>query len=497
MDMTEFNAAMKPAYWEKWNDEVQAKIDRDIEANRKADGHFSPKGIPAGAEVKVEQIKSSFIFGAHIFNFDQLGTDERNTKYKALYGHDGLFNSATIAFYWKQLELEEGKPRFHAEYRDSAEFWNNCPDPKHQPHWRRPAVDPVVKFCRSKGIRLHGHPLVWSNNTWQIPDWLIAKIPLDALAKTDIIRNELGRLNGRATAGAFGDMTADQFAEKYPEYAAYLNAVTARRVMEIAVRYGDRIDSWDVVNESATDFGQGLMVPGSKICKALHGPMPGDYTYRTFKIAESVLPERAKLNINDYNLSEDYLRQVKDLLARGCKIDIMGAQMHLFNPQICLDIADGIPVDKKAAHARVQTPDEVYETFGRLGKAGLPIHLSEITITAPNNDERGQAIQAVITRNLYRLWFSLKPMMGITWWNVVDDCGAPGEPSVSGLFSRNMEPKPVYFVLDDLINQEWKTKTCVKAGKDGSVEFRGFRGTYRLRWKDKAGKTRSAEVELK
>jgi len=239
------------------------------------------------------------------------------------------------------------------------------------------------------------------------------------------------------------------------------------------------------------------MVPGSKICKALQGPMPGDYTYRNFKIAESVLPERAKLNINDYNLSEDYLRQVQDLLARGCKIDIMGAQMHLFNPQICLDIADGIPVDKNAARTRVQTPDQVYETFERLGKAGLPIHLSEITITAPNNDERGQAIQAVITRNLYRLWFSLKPMMGITWWNVVDDCGAPGEPSVSGLFSRNMEPKPAYYVLDDLINHEWKTNTCVKAGKDGSVEFRGFRGTYRLSWKDKDGSARSREVVLK
>ena len=488
MDMAEFNTAMKPAYWEKWNDEVQAKIDRDIEANRKADGRFALEGVPAGAEVKVEQIRSEFIFGAHIFNFDQLGTDERNAKYRALYGHDGLFNSATIAFYWKQLELEENKPRFHAEYRDSAEFWNNCPDPKHQPHWRRPAVDPVVEFCTGKGIRRHGHPLVWANNTWQIPDWLIAKIPLDALAKTDIVRNELGRLNGRAAAGAFGDMTADQFAEKYPEYAAYLNAVTARHVMEIAVRYGDRIDSWDVVNESATDFGQGLMVPSSKICKALQGPMPGDYTYRAFKIAESVLPEHARLNINDYNLSDDYLKQVLDLKKRGCKIDIMGAQMHLFNPQACLDIADGI--------TDVQSPNMVNETFERLGKAGLPIHLSEITITAPNNDERGQAIQAVITRNLYRLWFSIKPMMGITWWNVVDDCGAPGEPSVSGLFTRNMEPKPVYHVLDDLINHEWKTRCEVKAGKDGAVEFRGFRGTYRLTWKDKNGKTCSTEAVL-
>ena len=42
--------------------------------------------------------------------------------------------------------------------------------------------------------------------------------------------------------------------------------------------------------------------------------MPGDYTYRAFKIAESVLPEHARLNINDYNLSDDYLKQVLDLM---------------------------------------------------------------------------------------------------------------------------------------------------------------------------------------
>ncbi len=35
MDMTKYAAAMRPGYWERWNKNVQAKIDRDIEANRK------------------------------------------------------------------------------------------------------------------------------------------------------------------------------------------------------------------------------------------------------------------------------------------------------------------------------------------------------------------------------------------------------------------------------------------------------------------------------
>ncbi|MBR4673355.1 MAG: endo-1,4-beta-xylanase [Victivallales bacterium] len=484
--MTDWKQAMSAGYWERWNDSVQAKIDQDIEHHRKADGIFRTDA-PKGADIKVEQISSSFIFGAHIFNFDQLGTDERNAKYRALYGT--LFNSATIAFYWKTLEPIEGQPRFEPSYRDTPTFWNSCPNPKEQPHWRRPAVDPVVDFCLSKGIRLHGHTLVWGSNTWQYPDWLIGSFPLDVLKHAKLDRNpKNGQLLNNALAPCIEEMTADEFADRYPEFTSRLNTVIAKRIIDIAMRYGDRIDSWDVVNESASDYGYGRMVPGSRICKSWYGPMPGDYTYRAFKIAESVFPNKAKLNINEYNMSDDYLHQVQDLLARGCKIDIMGAQMHLFDPQICLDIADG-KTDR-------ESPEMVYEKFTRLAKANLPIHLSEITITAPNNDERGQAIQAVIAHNLYRLWFSLEPMMGITWWNVVDDCGAPGEPSVSGLFSRDMAPKPAYFALENLINHEWRTNLCTQADEEGRVSFRGFRGNYKLTWLDAQDKEHSQIVTL-
>ena len=49
--------------------------------------------------------------------------------------------------------------------------------------------------------------------------------------------------------------------------------------------------------------------------------------------------------------------------------------------------------------------------------------------------------------------------------------------------------------MDDLINREWKTKTSVVA-KGGKVSFRGFRGRYRLTWKDAEGKDRSKFVEV-
>ena len=480
-NLSEQNNAMSEGYWKLWNSEVQARIDRDIEANRKADASIRLAGTAAGTQVTVEQLTHDFIFGANIFNFDQLGTDERNRKYKELYGT--LFNSATIAFYWKQFELEEGKPRFKGELRDTAAYWNAVSNPETEPHWRRPATDPIVEFCESKGIRLHGHTLVWGNRKFQVPEWLTQKLPEQFRAK---YLADSG--NDSNFPNIFQKFTPTQLEAVIPEFTRELNHLLAKRIIDIALYYKGRFQSWDIANESATDFGAGVMIPDDSICKSLYGLMPGDYTYRAFKIAESVFPKTAMFNINECNLGQCYADQTRDLLERGCKIDIMGAQMHLFDPQSCLDIADGIAI---------QTPEAVWETMQRLGAAGLPLHLSEITITTPSRDLRGQAIQAVISRNLYRLWFSIKPMMGISWWNVVDDCGAPGEPSVSGLFSRDMVPKQAYFALNKLINEDWKTHTVAKADRNGEIEFRGFRGKYRLTWMNASGKEETSIVDLR
>ncbi len=470
------DAIMSKAYWELWNPEVQAKIDRDIEQYRKANAVLNFKELPAGTEVIVKQVSHDFIFGAHIFNFNQLGTVERNQKYKELYGT--LFNSATISFYWKVFEMQPNRPRFTEEYWDTEEYWNKVKEPAIEPHWRRPPSDPVVEFCEEKGIRLHGHNITWGSNKWQYPDWQFEQFcPQEEKEKIkNLSREELYKL------------TPSQIEELIPIYSSELNRLMNKRIIELATYYGDRIHSWDVVNESATDFGSGRMIPGDKICKSHYGLMPGDYTFESFKTADRVFPENVLLNINDYKNDIDYVNQVNDLRSRGAKIDILGSQMHLFNPQQCLDIAEGKPIE---------TPKIVWDKMGTLSKAGLPIHLSEITITSPGDDERGREIQAVIARNLYRLWFSIDKMMGITWWNVVDGCGAPGEPTISGLFTRNMEPKPSYYALNKLINEEWKTNTVVKVNEGGNATFRGFKGEYMVFWKDINGKEHQSKFYLK
>ena len=135
---------MSQKYWDIWNEDVQKKIDADIEANRKADAVVNVGQIKDGTEVVVEQISHDFVFGAHFFNFDQLGDPALNAKYKSLYG--SLFNSATVALYWQQFEPQPNRPRFVSEYWDEQDYWNKSESPKTEQHWRRPAPENVVKF---------------------------------------------------------------------------------------------------------------------------------------------------------------------------------------------------------------------------------------------------------------------------------------------------------------------------------------------------------------
>ena len=504
-------SVMSDAYWRIWNDDVQAKIDADIEKYRKADAAVAV-AAPDGAEVRVEQISHAFFFGAHIFNFNQLGKKEWNDRYKELYGT--LFNSATVAFYWRTLEPRPYAPRFEERYEDTENFWNSCPQPKEQAHWRRPAVDPVISFLKTRGVRIHGHPLCWGNNGWMTPSWVwdefCPKAEKEALEAASGVRlpghdwrlpmgvKEFGRDEGGAmgvkswAAGwkeIFSRLSPDEVAALCPTYFANLNRFTFARVRQIAARYGSRVDSWDVCNESSPDF-QGQSATGKPFqVSRRYGVTAGDLCLNAFKTAQDCLPATAWLNINDYAMNENYLAQIKDLEANGCRVDVVGSQMHLFNPAESVNIARG----EGPAHLR---PEGIAARFAFLSKAGKPIHLSEITITAPDNSPRGQMVQAIILRNLYRAWFSVEKMNGITWWNVVDDCGAPGEPSISGLFTRDMRPKTAYFAMDDLINREWKTRTAVKTA-GGKVSFRGFRGRYRLSWKGADGTEQSKLVEVK
>ncbi len=477
---------MAPGYWARWDDAQQARIDADIEAYRKADASFRTGKIKKGTVVKVEQIASEFVFGASAFNWNQLGTPKANARYRELFGT--LFNRATVPFYWKDFEMNPGAPRYKESIVDREEFWNKIAKPKLEPRWRRPVTDPIVDWCTSHGVAVHGHPLVWGSRKWQYPRWMqYDGVPVAEQRALDSLE-VMYFSSAAAHAPSYDKMSPEEIASILPVYLKNQEMRTLARIRDIMTRYKGRIGSWDVVNESARDYIKGVNGPGQAMSKSNYGPTFADYTFRSFKEAERYDDENTLLNINDYEFSEGYLKQVKDLVARGARIEVIGSQMHLFDPKQCADLAAGKEVSAKA------DPEKIRSFFSMLGSAGIPTCLSEITITSAGEGEKGEMIQAIIARNLYRLWFSLPSMMGITWWNIVDDCGAPGEPVISGLFHRDMTPKTAYFALDQLINHEWRTNLDLTPDRKGNISWRGFKGTYRITWTDAKGAVHTEEV---
>lgn len=409
---------MSDTYWKIWNDSTQAQIDRNIEQYRKADAQFTIEGIKPRTEVQIEQISHSFLFGGNIFLFGDFDSSEKNKRYEDTFGN--LFNAATIPFYWKTLEPVKGKPRFAKG--SSYEY-------------RRPPTDPVVDFCESKGINMNGHAIIYGMRRWGHPEWM-------------------------------------------PDNRTEMEKYFRAHVKDLAERYKDRVQRWDVVNES--------------IDQANRGIMPDDYTYKTYNWAMKYFPASVQFNTNECDMhwgpTRRYVEIVRDLIDRGIWINNVGVQMHIFNPEEAGQIANG---------ADILTPEKNYAVLNCLTEAERPIHISEVTISALDNTEKGEAVQAVIAHNLYRLWFSYPTVMGITWWNLTDGGAAPGEPSFSGIYTNEVKPKQVYKVLDQLINKEWKTSLKIKPDKTGTVKFRGFKGKYRITWTDSKGNINTDYFYLK
>ena len=480
---------MDKAYWMIWNESVQTSIDENIDKYRKANANLNLQELPIGTIVTIEQVTHDFIFGAQIFNFNQLGSYDYNNTYKKLFV--SMFNSATIPFYWKKLEPEQGYIRYMEEHNDTEEFWNSCENPTAQQNWRRPATDPIVEFCETHGILMHGHPLVWGNRLGQMPYWIWdTMIPEEKKIMDNLVEEYANSENKNHTdiyTEAYSELTPKQLENMFPAFTLGLNNLYYNRIDEIAKHYVGRINSWDVVNECTTDFSNGKLIKNDQLCKSLYGIMPGDYPYKSFKRASSVFPNDVLLGINDAILDENYLNNIKDLISRGCKIDLIGAQMHLFDASLSTKIANG---------EDIQTPDQIIKWVDCLRLAGLPIRISEVTIPAPDNNTKSKLIQAVIARNLYRLWFSLEPISGITWWNLVDNCGSLTEPTTSGIFNRDMTPKPAYYALDNLINNEWKTNLIVALDSSKTIKFRGFKGQYIVSWSDGENNIHSIEFNL-
>lgn len=148
-------------------------------------------------------------------------------------------------------------------------------------------VDYFVEVGVKNGLDIVGHVLFWHSQT---PDW--------------VFEDETGK-----------PLTRD----------ALLTRMRAR-VKTLAARYGDKIKSWDVVNEA---FEANGTLRNTKFTQIIGS----DFIEQAFKIAAEELPKNVKLIYNDYDMFEAGRRNavakmVKDFRSKGVRIDGVGIQGH-------------------------------------------------------------------------------------------------------------------------------------------------------------------------
>ena len=386
-----------------------------IEKYRK--GQFMLKlPVKAGQKVTVKQKKHAFYFGTTAFMLGSFEKPEKEIQYKEAFAN--LFNQAVVPFYWSDFEPQEG----HLRMRKDSEFI-----------YRRPAPDTCLEFCSEYGIEPKGHCLTWNNF---VPKWLESYSPEE-------------RKN-----------------------------ILERRFKEIADEYASKIPSFDIVNESASNYRRGV--------KSLFE----NYDEYSLQLGEKYFTDNIKiLNETNEAIWRDYYTegkymafnmQLQDFIRRGIPFDEIGLQYHIFttteemaNPTVRNTYLD--------AESMLEILD-IYDSYG------YPMHISEITIPGSGLNDENEEIQAYLVEKLYKTWFATRNMKSIVWWNMVDGYAAyaplgsnVGENRCGGgLLRFDMSRKPAYEVLDNLINKEWNTSFETVVDKNGELSFRGFYGEYEV-----------------
>jgi len=289
----------------------------------------------------------------------------------------------------------------------------------------------TLDWCRANGITPKGHPLVWATASG-MPPWL-----------------------AEYTAGE---------TEKLLE----------SRVVDITAGFRDRIALWDVVNEpvNVRTWQHKMENFRSPIDWDVVEPVPlvADYVERALRWARRGNP-RATLLINEYKTlaDEKTRKRYADLL-----IELKKRKAPL----------DGIGVQAHEPRQEWFSPVEVWKTFDLYGtELGFPIHITEFHpqssgVGITGDWRKGQwtpEAQAEFTEQFVRLCFGHPAVASVNWWGLSDrNAWLPG----GGLVDEALEPKPVYKMLDKLINETWRTRLSARTDGGGKIAFRGFCGEY-------------------
>jgi len=306
----------------------------------------------------------------------------------------------------------------------------------------------TIEWCKQNGITTKGHPLVWATQSGT-PQWL-----------TEYTVKETEEL-------------------------------LKTRVLNITSGFKDKIELWDVVNEpvNVKTWKHKMQNFNEKNDWGVTDTISliADYVEDALKWAHQGNPE-ATLLINEYRTLADkevrkrYDDLLTELKKRNVPLGGMGIQGH-------------------EPRQEWFSPIEVWKTFDQYQRFGYPIHITEFHPQSSGVPITGgwrtgnwtSEAQTEFTEQFVKLCFGHPAVVSINWWGFSDrNIWLPG----GGLVDEEYNPKPVYIMLDKLINETWKTNTLAQTDSQGILSFRGFYGAYDITLKLPDGRMRVFPIHV-
>ncbi len=380
---------------------MDKRVNDGIEQYRKGDAKITlvdRNGKPVeNAHFDILQTKHDFKYGANLFMLDEFDAQEQNSMYAEYFR--GIFNMATLPFYWSDIEPQRLQQRYA---KDAPKIY------------RRPSPELCLEYCDKFGIEPKAHCLNYEQFT---PEWL---------------------------------KSAD--AQQYEKELE-------RRMGELSERFAKRIPIWEVTNETLcheeyhsamfrkTDFMERCFsmadrfFPNNRLmineCWA--------YTYDNFDWSQSA-----------------YFNQVAKLLEQKQRVDMVGMQYHMFfrkeeelqrtakayDPMRLYDYLDYYAqLGRQLQITELTIPAYSEKEEDEEIQAQIIKNLYSIWFSHP-------AMSGIVYWNLIDGFAAFAPKGDMT---------AGENYYYGGLLRYDFTPKPAYRMIYDLFNNVWRTKLSIDA----------------------------------
>jgi endo-1,4-beta-xylanase len=300
------------------------------------------------------------------------------------------------------------------------------------------AADADVTWGGDLGLPVKGHALLWGIT----PPFSSSGVPGWALTRFSPL-----------------PLAADE--------ADALREILRRHVVDLVDRYRGRVHTWDATNETLQPLGQWF-------AQRL-GP---DVVDDVFRWAHETDPD-AQLVFNEWIVevftgfpaptAADVRDRVLALRAAGVPVHAVGQQAH-FVPAAAfaggqVDLTERTHLD---AYAQV---------LDTLAEAGLPIHITETNVIAPDDPE----LRAAQAEGLLRLWWGHPAVEQVVFWGPWNKVAGRDEFDV-GFWDDDRQITRHGAAVLALLNGRWRTDVEAVSDAYGTVELVATHGTHAAQW---------------